>query len=379
MGKEYYNILGVAKNASKDEIKKAFREKAHLYHPDKPGGDEKKFKEINEAYQVLGNDEKRQQYDQFGATFDQQGGFGGGMGWEDFMRAARQGGGGTYSNVDFDTGDLGDILGELFGGGFGFSAGGGSAFGRGGRKRRTTRGRDIEVDLHLDFKEAVFGTEKTMELYKLATCDKCQGNGAEPGTKITTCRTCEGQGNVRTVQRTILGHIQTVRDCPECGGEGKKAEKVCTKCGGQGRIKQKADLPVKIPAGIDNGLSLKMAGEGEAGVKGGKAGDLYIHIHVRSDSYFKREGDNILTAIEIPFSVASLGAKIPVKTIDGEVELKIPAGTQSGKVFILRGKGVPHFQHYGKGDQLVTINVKTPEHLSKKQKELLEELRDEGI
>jgi len=370
MPKDYYNILGVAKNATKDEIKKAFREKAHLYHPDKPGGDEKKFKEINEAYQVLGNDEKRSQYDQFGSTFDQQGGFGGGMNWEDFMRAAR--GGATYSNVDFDMGDLGDILGDLFGGGFGFG-------GTSRRRKTTTRGRDIEVDLNLDFKEAVFGTEKIIELYKLTTCDKCQGNGAEPGTKIITCKSCEGQGQVRTVQRTILGHIQTVRDCPECQGQGKRYEKNCSKCSGQGRIKEKKQLTVKIPAGIDNGLSLKMSGEGEAGIKGGKAGDLYIHIHVRPDSYFKRENNNILTSLEIPFSTASLGGKIPVKTIDGEVDLKIPAGTQSAKVFILRGKGVPHFQHYGRGDQLVTINVKTPEHLSKKQKELLEELKKEGI
>jgi len=370
MSKDYYNILGVAKNASKEEIKKAFREKAHLYHPDKPGGDEKKFKEINEAYQVLGNDEKRQQYDQFGATFDQQGGFGGNMNWDDFMRAAR--GGGTYSNVDFDLGDLGDILGDLFGGGYGF---GNATRGR----KTTTRGRDIEVDLNLEFKEAVFGTEKTIELYKLTTCDKCQGNGAEPGTKISECKTCQGQGHVRTVQRTILGHIQTVRDCPECRGEGKKPEKACTKCGGQGRIKQKVDLPVKIPAGIDNGMSLKMAVSGEAGIKGGKAGDLYIHIHVKPDPYFKREDSNILFSAEISYSLAALGGKIPVKTIDGEVDLKIPAGTQSGKVFILRGKGVPHFQHFGRGDQLVEIIVKTPEHLNKKQKELLEKLREEGI
>jgi molecular chaperone DnaJ len=384
MGKDYYNILGVAKNATKDEIKKAFREKAHLFHPDKPGGDEKKFKEINEAYQVLGNDEKRQQYDQFGSTFDQQGGFGGGMGWEDFMRAARQGGfsgdfsaGGTPrdaggSAFGGDMGDLGDILGDLFGGGFGFG-------GTTRRRRTTTRGRDIEVDLNLDFKEAVFGTEKIIELYKLTTCDKCNGNGAEPGTKIITCKTCEGQGHVRTVQRTILGHIQTVRDCPECQGQGKSYEKSCSKCSGQGRVKEKKQLNVKIPAGIDNGVSLKMAGEGEAGIKGGKTGDLYIHIHVRQDSYFKRENDNILTSLEIPFSTASLGGKIPVKTIDGEVDLKIPAATQSGKVFILRGKGVPHFQHYGRGDQLVNVNVKTPAHLSKKQKELLEELREEGL
>lgn len=368
MSKDYYNILGVGKTASKDEIKKAFREKAHLFHPDKPGGDEMKFKEINEAYQVLGNDEKRQQYDQFGSDFAQQGGFGGGMSWEDIMRQAQQGGG-SYSNVDFDMGDLGDILGGMFGGGFG-----------GGRRRKpTTRGRDIEIDINLDFKEAVFGADKQIELMKLKTCEHCQGNGAEPGSKIVTCKSCEGQGTVRKVQRTILGNIQTVSDCSECHGEGKTNEKNCTKCGGQGRIKAQDKLELKVPAGIDNGMTLKMTGAGEAGIKGGKTGDLYIHIYVKADPDFKRQGDDILSQAEIPFSLAALGGKIMVKTIDGEVDLKIPSGTQSGKVFILRGKGVTRFQHYGKGDHLVEVIVKTPDKLSRRQKELLEELGKEGI
>lgn len=244
MSKDYYNILGVGKTASKEEIKKAFREKAHLFHPDKPGGDEKKFKEINEAYQVLGNDEKRQQFDQFGSDFAQQGGFGGGMGWEDIMRQARQGGG-SYSNVDFDMGDLGDILGGMFGGGFG----GGS------HRKRNTRGRDIEIDLHLDFKEAVFGADKVIELMKLQTCDSCNGNGAEPGTKIITCKACEGKGSVRKMQRTILGNIQTMAVCTECHGEGKTNEKNCAKCDGQGRSKQKVKIDIKVPAGIDNGMT----------------------------------------------------------------------------------------------------------------------------
>ncbi len=371
MGKDYYKILGVDKNSTKEQIKKAFREKAHKYHPDKKDGDEKKFKEVNEAYQVLGNDEKKKQYDQFGSTFEDQGGFGGGMNWDDFMKYARQGGA-TYSNVDFDFGDLGDILGDLFGSGFGFG---------GSRTRAKTRssGRDIEVSLALDFKEAVFGTEKTIELEKLVICDKCKGNGAEPGTKITECKTCNGQGQVQRVQRTILGNIQAVTVCPDCQGEGKTYETPCSKCSGQGRIKQKVQIPVKVPAGIDNNMTLRMSGEGEAGIKGNKAGDLYIHIQVKPDPDFKREGDNIITKASINFSQAALGDKIPIKTVDGEVNLKIPAGTQSGKILVLKGKGVPKFQRYGRGDHLVEIDVKTPENLNKKQKKLLEELRDEGI
>ncbi len=370
MSKDYYNILGVGKTASKEEIKKAFREKAHLYHPDKPGGDEKKFKEINEAYQVLGNDEKRQQYDQFGSDFAQQGGFGGGMGWEDFMRQARQGGG-SYSNVDFDMGDLGDILGEMFGGGFGF--------GGGGRRKSTTRGRDIEIDLTLDFKDAVFGSDKQLEMNKLVTCEHCHGNGAEPGTKINACKICDGQGAVRKMQRTILGNIQTMAACSECHGEGKTNEKNCIQCDGQGRKKENVKIEIKVPAGMNNGMSLKMTGQGEAGIKGGKTGDLYIHIHVKPDPDFRREGDDILTQLDISFSQAALGAKVPVKTIDGDVDLKIPSGTQSGKVFILKGRGVTRFQHYGRGDQLVEVIVKTPDKLNKRQKELLEELGKEGI
>jgi molecular chaperone DnaJ len=369
MSKDYYNILGVAKSASKEEIKRAFREKAHLYHPDKPGGDENKFKEVNEAYQVLGNDEKRRQYDQYGSTFDQQGGFGQGMNWDDFMRQARQGGG-SYSNVNFDIGDLGDIFSDLFGGSFGFG---------GSRKQRTTRGRDLEVDLNLTFREAVFGVEKMIEITKLTTCSHCQGNGAEPGTKITNCKTCLGSGQVRKTKRTILGNIQTVDTCPECHGEGKTYAQACTVCQGQGRVREKKDLKVKIPAGIDNGVSVKMAGEGEAGIKGGKSGDLYLHIHVSKDPNFIRQGDDILSLEKIDFSVAALGGKVVVKTIDGEVTLKIPAGTESGQVFRLKGKGVPHWQHYGKGDQLVEIFIKTPKNLNKKQKQLLADLQQEGL
>jgi len=366
MGKDYYKILGVEKNATKDEIKKAFREKAHLYHPDKKDGDETKFKEVNEAYQVLNNDQKRQQYDQFGSTFDQQGGFGGGMNWEDFMSQARSGG---FSSTA-DMGDLGDILGDLFGGGFG----GGRS-----RARARTRGRDIEIDLQLDFQEAVFGADKKIELNILDTCDHCNGNSAEPGSKITECKTCKGKGQVQQVQRTILGQIQTVTVCPDCQGDGKSYEKPCSKCSGQGRIKKNKQIPIKIPAGIDNNMTLKMAGEGEAGLKGNQAGDLYIHVHIQPDPDFNRQSDNILSKAEINFSQAALGDKIPVKTIDGSVDLKIPAGTQSGKVLSLKGKGVPRFQRHGRGDHLVEVIVKTPEKLSKEQKKVFEELKSKDL
>ncbi|MFC1598916.1 molecular chaperone DnaJ [Patescibacteria group bacterium] len=366
MGKDYYKILGVSNGASKDEIKKAFREKAHIYHPDKKDGDEAKFKEINEAYQVLSNDQKRQQYDQFGSTFDQQGGFGGGMNWDDFMRQARQGGGGgTYSNF----GDMGDIFSEIFGGG---------GFGFGGAQSRTqsrARGRDIETTLTLDFKEAVFGADKTIELSELAKCEHCKGNGAEPGTKITECKKCQGQGQIQQVQRTILGNIQTVAVCPDCQGEGKSYDKPCSKCQGQGRLKTKRQIPVKVPAGIDNNMALKMAGEGEAGLRGARSGDLYIHIRVKPDPRFKRQGDNIISQVIINFSQAALGDKIQIETIDGQVDLKIPSGTQSGKVLMLKGKGVPKFQHYGQGDHLVEIIVKTPEKLSKEQKKVFDDLK----
>jgi len=369
MSKDYYNVLGVDKTATKEDIKKAFRQKAHQYHPDKKDGDEAKFKEINEAYQVLGDEEKRQQYDQFGSTFDQQGGFGGGMNWDDFMKYARQGGGGaTYSNVDM--GDLGDIFSEIFGGGFGF----------GRRSRKTTqRGHDVEVSLQLDFKEAVFGTEKTIDFHKLMPCEKCHGTGAEPGTKTVDCPECQGQGNIRTTQRTILGNMQTVRDCPACQGQGKKNEHDCHDCQGQGRRKQEVQIPVKIPAGVDNGMTLKMAGQGEAGIKGAQAGDLYIHLQIKPDAEFKRQESDIISTEKITISQAVLGDKIPVKTIDGEVKLKIPAGTSSGQVFKLKGKGVPHFQHYGRGDHLVEIIINIPEKLNRDQKKLLEELKQQGL
>lgn len=369
MGKDYYKILGVDKGASQDDIKRAFREKAHQHHPDKKGGDESKFKEINEAYQVLGDPTKRSQYDQFGSTFEQaqrQGGFQGFEGFRDFSGFANGFSQGQGGNWEFDLGDLSDVfggVGEMFG------------FGGGSRSRagRSRRGRDIEVGLSIDFLEAVFGVEKELGMNKTVTCGKCGGNGAEPGSKIETCKTCKGSGRVTRLQRTILGNIQTQTTCATCEGAGKTASQKCSKCYGQGVTKEVVNLKVKIPAGIDDGESIRLSGQGEAGAKGGEAGDLYLKIRVSASREFRREGYNILSEIVISFKQAALGDKVDVKTIDGLVKLKIPEGTQSGKIFLLRDRGVPKLRGRGRGDHLVTVIVKTPTNLTRQQKKLLEE------
>ncbi|MCG2692853.1 molecular chaperone DnaJ [Candidatus Parcubacteria bacterium] len=365
----YYDILGVPKTASSEEIKRAFRKLAHQHHPDKSGGDEQKFKEANEAYQVLSNPKKRKQYDQFGQTFEQAqagGGFSGFNGFRDFSGFAdafRSGGGGV--NFDFD--DLGDIVGDLFGMG-----------GRSARARtRTQHGQDIEIQMALDFKEAAFGAEKEIELDKNVICPKCNGNGAEPGTKIETCKTCGGTGQVTRVQRTILGSIQTSGICPDCQGEGKVPSQKCSQCRGAGIVQSKEKIKFKVPAGISAGKSIRLLGRGEAGIRGGAPGDLYITFIIREHSRFKREEDDVITQEEITFSQAALGDKIDVETLDGKVKLKIPTGTQTGKIFKLSDRGIPYLRGRGRGDHLVEIIVKTPQKLSRKEKKLFEELRDE--
>lgn len=377
--KDYYKILGVEKGASQEEIKKAFRKLAHQYHPDKAGGDEAKFKEINEAYQVVGNEEKRKQYDQFGANFDQQGGFGGGMNWDDFMRAARQGGGqqggfgggdGQGFNFDFgDMGGIGDIFGDLFGFGGGRARGG-----RGGRRGR--KGQDIEARVEITLEEAYSGTTREIEFYKTIKCPNCKGNGAEPGTPIKECSECHGQGAVDSVQRTILGMIRTQAVCPKCGGEGKTYKTACSECGGQGIVKKNVNTKVEIPAGIDSDQAIRVTGEGEAGSSGGRAGDLYLQIKIKKHDYFKRQGEDLLSEITISPAQAVLGTEVNVKTIDGEGELEIPAGTQSGKVFKINNKGMPQLQGSHHGDQLVTVIVNIPKKLSAKEKKLYQELAE---
>lgn len=365
MAKDYYQILGVNKGASQEEIKKAFRKLAHEHHPDKHGGSDAKFKEINEAYQVLGNADKRKQYDQFGANFESAGG-GGGFNWQDFSRAGggfNQGG----FRVDFDNlGDLGDILGfgDMFGG---------------GRSRRSgpQPGADVAFETAIDFSESIFGVDKTLRFEKNVICSKCNGSGAEPGSKITTCATCGGQGRVEQVQRTFLGAMRSVRTCPDCAGDGKRADKVCSKCKGRGMEPGVKELKVKIPAGIADGQTIELKDEGEPGVKGGQAGSLYLTVSVRPDKIFKREGYNLHTQKQISFALAALGGSVPLMTVDGEVSLKIPSGTQGGAVIKLEGKGVPHLNSRNRGDLLVTIKIITPTRLNRKERELLQGLSTE--
>lgn len=364
MAKDYYAVLGVAKSATPDEIKKAFRAKAHQYHPDKQGGDEAKFKEVNEAYQVLSDADKRAKYDQFGAGFEQAGGGAGagGFNWSDFARQ----GGFNQGNVHFDFGDVGD-LGEMFGDLFG----GGSRRGGG---RRASKGADQEVRLGLDFLEAVFGTKKTIELERLQTCGHCSGSGGEPGSKTTTCGTCRGSGQVERVQQSFMGMMRTVGVCSDCQGEGQKVEQRCRECTGTGVKRGREILKVDIPAGISSGQTIRLPGKGEAGRQGQPAGDLYLHIEVAPHSQWHRHGDDIVTKEKISFRQAALGDKIDINTVHGPVKLKIPEGTQSGKVFKLAGKGVPHLNRGGTGDHLVEVVVHTPTKLTRAQKQALAEL-----
>ena len=369
MSKDYYKILGVEKSATSDEIKKAFRKKAHEFHPDKSSGDESKFKEVNEAYQVLGNEKKRAQYDQFGSSAfsGDSSGASGGMNWEDVMRQSGFGGasGGGFS-ADF--GDLGDIFSDMFG--FGGSRN------SSGRRESGRVGEDIQIGLSLEFLEAVFGVTKKINLERYIKCKNCQGNGAEPGTKIKECERCAGNGEITQSRSSILGTIQTRVVCPDCSGEGKVNEKNCADCHGQGRQLTKEAVDIKIPAGIDNGQTVRMSGLGSVGRSGAEAGDLYISVNVKNSKKWRRENYNILTFAKISIAQAVLGDKIGIETVHGAVELKIPQGTESGKVFKLSSKGVPKLQSSGNGDHLVEVAIEIPNKLSKKQKQLFEELKN---
>lgn len=353
---DYYDILGVKKDASADEIKKAFRRKAVELHPDK-GGDEKAFKEVNEAYEVLKDKEKRQRYDQFGhaGVGGNSGGFSGGNPFEGF-------GGFSGQNINFDFGGgFGDIFDGIFGGGFSRS-----------RASQKPRGRDIEVEVNLSFKDAIFGTETTISLNIDDDCDHCEGSGAEPGHGMKKCPDCNGSGQQTRVTQTLFGPIQQTVTCATCDGRGEVPEQDCSVCGGRGIFRKKQDITLKIPAGIDDGATIRLSGRGEA-VKGGEKGDLYVNIHVKADKKFTREGDLILSEEKISMVDAALGAEIEVETIDGPLTMKIPAGTQSHTDFKLSGHGVPHLRAERRGAHIVTIVVETPTRLSKKQKDLLRE------
>lgn len=360
--RDYYDTLGVSKSASADEIKRAYRKLATQHHPDKTGGDEAKFKEISEAYEVLGDDKKRQSYDQFGQAGAQGNPFGGGAGGG--------AGGFDFNGMEFD---LGDIFSQFMGG---------SGFGGGGRGQRP-QGRDIEMRLTIDFHEAVFGVEKTIALSIDDLCEVCKGSGAKPGTSLKTCQTCGGRGQVTRMHNTILGQMQQASVCPDCHGKGKVPETPCEACRGTGVQHRKRELPVRIPAGIDSGATIRVSGQGAATVGSGAKGDLYLHITVRPDPRFRRNGQNIVSTATIGMVEAALGTEIPVETVDGEVILKIPAGTQSGKFFRLSNRGIPLLQQRPatagrRGDHLVEVSVEIPSKLSPKQRELLEQFEAES-
>lgn len=351
--RDYYEILGVAKDASADEIKKAFRRAAVKHHPDKEGGDEAKFKEINEAYDVLKDSQKRQRYDQFGHAgvggASGGGGYSGGNPFEGFQG----------QNVNFDFGEgLGDIFGQFFGGGQ--------------RSRAPQRGRDIEVSLQLSFEEAVFGVEQEITLDMQDECSHCHGTTVEPGHDMKTCPTCKGSGQQTRIMNTMFGAIQQTVTCETCQGRGKVPEKVCTVCHGKGTERRRQTVKLKVPAGIDDGATIRLSGRGEA-IGGGERGDLYVNIRVKAHKRFTREGDIILSDERISMVEAALGAEIDVETVDGTVRMKIPAGTQSNTDFKLSGHGVPHMNSERRGSHIVNIIVETPTKLSKKQRELLEE------
>lgn len=366
MAKDFYDTLGVGKNATPDEIKAAFRKLAHKFHPDKAGGDAEKFKEINAAYQVLSNPEKRKTYDQYGASFEEARARGGFSGFEnfrdfaDYAEAFRNGQGGN--RVQFDFGNLGDLFGGL-GDIFGTRGGGGRA-----------GGADMQIEIAVPFLEAVFGTTREVTLDRARPCPHCRGLGAEPGSKQTRCRTCHGRGQV--VRSIGLGFGMS-SPCLDCGGRGSTPDKLCRQCHGQGMTSTRDKLSIKLPAGIDDGQAIRLEGQGQAGGRGGEAGDLYVRVRVVPDARFKREGDDIVVEAEISFPVAALGGTVEVPGLDGSSMLKIPEGTPSGKVFRLRGKGVPNVHGRGRGDLLVHIQVRTPSKLSRRQRELLEQLRDE--
>ncbi len=361
--RDYYEVLGVEKSASADEIKRAYRKQAMKHHPDKHGGDDTQIKEINEAYEVLKDQNKRAQYDQFGhnGPFGAGGPAGGGAGGF---------GGFDFNNANFDFsqfGGFGDIF-DMFMGGQG---------GGGRQRQQERRGADLQTSLTLNFKDAIFGTEETLHFNAQDRCDRCGGKGAEPGTKLNKCKTCDGAGQVTRVQNTILGAIRQTSICSTCQGEGEIPDEKCQMCRGAGTVKVAREVKIKIPAGIEDGSTIRLRGKGGQDKKG-PSGDLYVQIRVKPDPDLKRNGQNIESFISIPMVVAALGGETDVETVDGKVKLKIPAGTQSNKQFKLSEHGVPGISSRKRGDHVVTVLVEVPTKLSSKQKQLLEEFDKES-
>lgn len=353
MNKDYYETLGVAKGASKDEIKKAFHKLAHKHHPDKNGGDDTKFKEVNEAYQILSDEKKRAQYDQFGSAGPGAGGFGGfDPNGFDFSGFGQEGGFGF---------DMGDIFGDIFGGG----------------RSRQKRGADLQTSISISFKESIFGIDKEIRITKPSTCTTCKGDGATPGTGFDTCTTCEGKGSIRSVQRTILGSIATNQTCTKCHGIGKIPKEPCKTCKGDGIVNETRTITVGIPAGINNGETLRLSGMGEA-VTGGQSGDLYVRVTVTPHKTIFRYNNDLVSELSIKLTDALLGAEYEVETLDGPMTVTVPTGTKIGDTVSIKGYGVPKSSSK-RGDFVIKLNISLPTKLSKKAKEIIEELKQEGI
>ncbi|MBQ9879745.1 MAG: molecular chaperone DnaJ [Clostridia bacterium] len=350
--RDYYEVLGVEKGASEDDIKKAYRQKAKMYHPDLHPGDksaEEKFKECNEAYEVLSDADKRRRYDQFG------------MAGVDPNYAAANGGGADFG---MDFGDLGDIFSSFFGGFGGFG-------GQTRDRNAPQRGTDIQINVTISFEEAAKGVTKNLEVQRIEVCDACSGTGAEKGTTVDTCPQCHGRGTVNVQQRTPIGTISTQKTCSQCGGKGTIIHTPCRKCGGSGRIRKGVRLDVNIPAGIDDRQAINIRGQGNKGVNGGPAGDLRVGVNVRPHPFFERDGFNVLCEMHVSFVQAALGDKIRVPTLDGKVEYSLPAGTQPGDVFRFKDKGIQKLGGRGKGDQLVRVVVDVPKNLNEAQRQAL--------
>lgn len=364
MSKDYYNILGVNKRASKDEIKKAFYKLAHKYHPDKKEGNENKFKEVNEAYQVLSDDAKRSKYDQYGSDFSTESGPA--SGWGGF---SSQGGQWDFSNfqnggAEFDFGNLNDIFSDFFTGGMRARA-------------QARRGRDISTEIQIPFSDAVFGVNRKVLITKTSKCAVCNGSGAKEGTRMQTCKICNGQGKIREIKRSFLGNVSTTKTCEVCLGSGQVPSEKCEKCKGTGVMRREEEISVVIPAGIRDGEMIRMSGMGEA-ISKGASGDLYIKINVVPHPVFKREGNDLVMNLNLKLSEALLGTEYPIKTLDGEIKVKIPEGVSINEILRVKGNGVP-VSTTKRGDLLIKLNIKLPNKLSRKSRELVEQLKKEGI